>query len=66
MDSLILFKNHTAKSEIMTLIDFKIEINIINLIYTAKLGLYIPKTSLSAFKIDNFSLKIYSIVIIAF
>lgn len=50
----------------MRLIDFRIEVNVINLIYITKLGLKLQKIDISAQKINNSSLETYEIVIIIF
>lgn len=48
------------------MINFKSEINVINIAYTTKLGFHLQKTEISAQIIDDFFLKIYNMVIFAF
>ena len=52
--------------DVLALFKFGSEVNAIISAYTAHLGLKVQKTNIGAWKIDGFSLAIYSIVIAAF
>lgn len=55
-----------GEKKIIVLIDLEKKINIINLVYIAKLGLQVWKTNIGAQKIDNFFLQTYGIIITDF
>ena len=58
------FKKNTA--EVWTLIDVKIEINVMVPAYTKKLSFQMQKTDVGAQKIDRSILETYSMVIASF
>lgn len=62
---LLSWKN-IEQTAIVTLIDFGIEVNTINYIYTTKLDPQVKKTDVATQKIDNFSQETYGIIIFGF
>lgn len=59
-------QKYIGKAEILTLINPKIKLNVMNLAYTDKRDLKVRKIKVNAQKIDNFSPEFYDIVIAAF
>lgn len=62
IDYPIWFKNN----RVWTLIDSNGEVNVMTLIYAAKLGLKICRTNIGAQKIDDFTLKMFGMVLASF
>ena len=62
---LVQFRKNKSK-DVLTLLDFKNEINVINPAFATQLGFKVQKINVNVQKIDRFLLEIYGIIIAIF